>query len=130
MLPHRLQQGGLGARGRAVDLVGEQDVRERRAGAELEFECLLIEDRDADDIVGQEVGRKLNAVKVQTERDRDGPREHGLAGAGHVLEEQMAFAQERDHHQFDHVALADDDLLDVVGDGRAELANLAYIHHA
>ena len=44
-LLHRLEQRGLGLRRRAVDLVGEQQVREDRAFAEAERAFARLEDR-------------------------------------------------------------------------------------
>ena len=46
-LGHRLEQRRLRLRHRAVDLVDEHDVREHRAGAELEVAGLLVVDRRA-----------------------------------------------------------------------------------
>ena len=43
-LLHRLEQRRLRLRGRAVDLVHEEDVREHRPGPELELVRLLVED--------------------------------------------------------------------------------------
>nr|BFE76466.1 hypothetical protein GCM10020092_097670 [Actinoplanes digitatis] len=49
LLLHGLEQGGLGLRRRPVDLVGEQHVREDRAGAEGEVAlALVIEERAGD----------------------------------------------------------------------------------
>ena len=45
-LVHRLEQRGLGARARAVDLVGEQDVREDRALPEDELAAALVVDAE------------------------------------------------------------------------------------
>jgi len=66
---HRLQKGRLRARGGAVDLVGEDELAEDRAGMELEFRFLLVEDGDARDVGGQEVGRALYALEFAAQRD-------------------------------------------------------------
>ena len=52
-LAHGLQQGRLRARRGAVNLIGQQDVDEGRAGAELEVTPLLVIDGDAGHVVGQ-----------------------------------------------------------------------------
>ena len=49
-LLHDLEQRGLRLRARPVDLVGEDDVGEDRAGVELERSGLLVVDRDAGDV--------------------------------------------------------------------------------
>ena len=46
-LLHDLEERGLGLRARPVDLVGEHDVREDRAGVELEDPLLLVVHADA-----------------------------------------------------------------------------------
>ena len=60
-LGHRFQEGALRARRGAVDLVGQQHVGEDRAGQELEFARLLVEDAEAGDVAGQQVRRALHA---------------------------------------------------------------------
>src|SRR5438045_3606607 len=60
---HRLQQGGLGARGGPVDLVGEDDVGEDRAGLEDEGAGPLVEDAGAQQVAGEQVGGELDAVE-------------------------------------------------------------------
>ena len=82
-------------------------------GAELELLRALVEERDAGDVARQQVGRELDAAKRAVERARERLGEHGLADARHVLEQHVAFAQQRDQQQVDDVALADDDALDV-----------------
>lgn len=49
---HGFQQRGLRSRRGSVDFVGEQDLREHRAGTEFELRVLLVEDRCAGDIGG------------------------------------------------------------------------------
>ena len=53
-LVHGLEQRGLRARARAVDLVGEQDVREDRPLAEDELAVALVVDGDADDVAREQ----------------------------------------------------------------------------
>ena len=54
-LLHGLEQGGLGLGGGPVDLVADHDVGEDAAGPELELAGVLVEDRDAGDVGGQQV---------------------------------------------------------------------------
>jgi len=53
---HRFEQGGLRARGGAVDFIGQDDLREERTGPELELGRLGIENGAAGDVAGQQVG--------------------------------------------------------------------------
>ena len=111
-LLHDLEQRRLGLRARAVDLVGEHDVGEDRAGVELEEPAALVVDGDAGDVAGQEVGRELHAVARARDRLRHGAGERGLAGAGHVVEQQVPFAEERREGEPDDPVLAEQHLLD------------------
>ena len=112
---HRLEQRRLRARHRAVDLVDEDDVREDRAGPELELARLLVEDRQTGDVGRLEVGRALDAREASAPstdwRDRAG--EDRLRGAGDVLEQDVAAGDERRDDERDLLGLADDDALDV-----------------
>ena len=60
-LLHALQQRGLGLGRGPVDLVADHDVGEDAARAELELPGVLVEDRDAGDVGGQQVGGELDA---------------------------------------------------------------------
>jgi len=55
-LLHGFQQCRLHLWWRPVYLIGQEDVGEGRAGAEFKFARLLIEDRNARNIGGEEVG--------------------------------------------------------------------------
>src|SRR5581483_7446418 len=85
-LLHRLEERRLSLGARAVDLVREHDLREDRAGAELEVRRLLVEGADAGDVGGKEVGRELDAAERAVKRARERLREHGLADARYVLD--------------------------------------------
>ena len=111
-LLHDLEQRRLGLRAGAVDLVGEDDVREHRAGVELERAAALVVDGDAGDVARQQVGRELHAVARAGDRLRHGARERGLARAGHVLEQQVALAEERREGEPHDPVLAEQHLLD------------------
>ena len=107
-LAHRLEQGGLGARRRTVDLVGEEDVREDGAGHE---EVLA----GADDVLPVElrrrrVRRELDALERRAEHVCDGTGKKGLRASGRALEEDVTVRDGGDEKQFDGTVLADDDL--------------------
>ena len=85
-------------------------------GAELELARLLVEDREPGDVRGLEVGRALDARRDRAlDRARDRPREHRLAGPGHVLEQDVPAAGQRSEDEPDLLRLAVDDRLDVAG---------------
>jgi len=113
---HRLEQRRLRARRGAVDLVGEDDVGEDRALAELEALRLLVEDADAEDVRRQEVRGELDAPERAADGAGERAGERGLADAGHVLDEHMAARRQRSDGEAHYAGLAVDDL----GDGGFE----------
>jgi hypothetical protein len=113
-LGHRLEQRGLRARHRAVDLVDQDDVREDRACPELELPRFLVVDRQAGDVGRLQVGGALDARERRAvDRLRDRAREDRLRRAGHVLEQDVTAARERGEDERDLVVLAEHDAFDV-----------------
>ena len=114
MLRHRLEQRRLRLGHGAVDLVDEHGVGEDRPGAELEVACVLVVDRQAGHVGRLEIRRALDPRVLRAlDAARDRPGEHGLRGAGHVLEEHVASACERGEDELDLLVLATDDRLQV-----------------
>ena len=126
VLVHRLEQRALCLRRGAVDLVGQHDLGDHRAGPKLELAALLIEDRDTGDIGRQQVGRELDALERAADRARDRLRQHGLAGARHIFQQHMAFAHQRDQHQLNRLTLADNHFFDIGGDPINRLFNILH----
>ena len=125
-LLHRFEEARLGLRRRPVDLVGEDDLAHDRAGPELELLGLLVVDRQAGHVRREEVRRELDAPEAAAQAPRDRLGKHGLAGAGNVLDQQVAAAEQRDEGQPDLVMLADDHVLDV---GEDLLSGLLEVRH-
>ena len=67
-LLHRFQQGALHLGACAVDLVGQQQVREDRALVDPEIAGPLVEDLRAEDVGGEQVDRELDPGEVQVDR--------------------------------------------------------------
>ena len=128
-LLHALQHGRLRARRGAVDLVGQDDLREDRAGPKLEFLVALVEERHPGDVAGQQVGRELDAAERAVERPRHGPGQHGLADARHVLDQHVPLAQQRHQQQVDDVALADDHPPNIVPRPLRHRADRPHVQH-
>ena len=127
-LLHRLEERGLRLRRSAVDLVGEEEVREDRARPELEVDVPLVPDGRARDVGGHQVGRELDAGEPHAQDLREGPRSQGLGQAGVVLEEDVAVREEPDEHELERVALPDDSSLDLVEDLLRELVHAFELH--
>ena len=113
-LLHRLEQRGLRLRRSTVDLVGEEEVREDRAGAELEVRIPLVPDRRAGDVGGHQVGRELDACETHAQHLRERAGRERLGEARVVLEQDVAVGEEPEQNELERLALAHDGLLDLV----------------
>ena len=115
MLLHRLQQRRLRARAGAVDLVGHQQLGEDRAGDEAEAALAalaLFQHLGAEDVGRHQVGRELDAPRVEPEHDAQRLDQLGLGETGHADEQRMAARQDRHQRLLDHLVLAEDDRAD------------------
>ena len=91
---HRFEQRALRLWRRAVDLVGEDELREHGTLVELETPAVAAEHRDAEHVGRQQIARELNALITQAERLRQCVRQCRLADARHILDEQVAARQQ------------------------------------
>ncbi len=132
-LLHDLQQRGLGLRRGAVDLVGEHDRGEHRPGVEVEGAVVLVVDRHAGDVGGQQVRGELDprVGALDGRGHRLGHRR--LPGARRVLQQQVPFGQHAGQGEPDDVLLAQQRLTDVghervegLGEPRALLGRHAH----
>ena len=114
LLLHGLEQRALRLRPGAVDLVGQQDLREHGAGVEHEGFLVALVDADAVEVRRHQVGGELHAREPQTERHRKRMRQRGLAHAGHVFDQQVAAGQHAGDAVFDLRAFADDDRANLI----------------
>ena len=115
VLLHGLQQGGLGARARAVDLVRHEKLGEDRALHETEGAAAvgaLVEDFGAEDVGGHQVGRELDAAGVEAEHGAERLDELRLGEAGDADEKAVAAGEKGDQGQVDDLFLAEDDRVD------------------
>ncbi len=129
-LRHAFEQGGLSARRRAVDLVGEQNVGKDGARAKHELLRLLVVNGEPRDVRRQKVRSELDAFEMECQASRERPREHRLAGAGNVLDQEMTFAEQGHERELDHVRLPDDHALHVGFDALDELGGFDVRCHA
>ncbi len=91
---------------------------------ELELLVCLVEDGHAGDVAGQQVGRELDAPPLRVHAGRDGAGERGLAGARHVLDQQVPLGEQADQSQLDGLVLAADDAFDVAREQLEALGEL------
>ena len=85
----------------------EQHLGEHRTGTEGELGGALVEDVGAGDVGRQEVRRELDTPECATKRAGQGAGQHGLADARHVLDEDVAVAQDGDKQELSGLPLAD-----------------------
>src|SRR2546428_6177477 len=111
---HRLEQGGLGLRRSAVDLVREEDVREDGTPSKDEFAGLAVEHVRPRDIRRQQVRRKLDAAEREAQARRERLRDQGLRQPRDVFDQEMAVAEDRPEDPFQDRTLADHHGLDRV----------------
>ena len=125
-LLHALEQARLGLRGGPVDLVGEDDLGHDRPRPELELLGLLVVDRQAGHVRGQQVRRELDPAERAAEAARERLGQDGLAGAGHILDQEVAAAHQGDHGEAHFVVLAHDHAFDVGDDLLARFLDLRH----
>ena len=118
VLLHGLEEGRLGARGGPVDLVGQQHLGEDGAGAEGEVGGPLVEDARPGDVAGQDVRRELHPTELTPDGGGQAAGQQGLAHPRHVLEEDVAVAEDGRQYVVHHFGLAHHHLGHSRADGR------------
>ena len=116
LLLHRLEQRCLRLRRGAIDLVGEEEVREHGARLEAEDGIALVVDRRARDVRGHQVGRELDAREPHRADTRDRPRDERLGKPRKVLDQNVSVGEQAHQDELDLRALADHGALDLVED--------------
>ena len=91
---HHLEECRLGARGCPVDFIGEDDIGEDRALAELEGAVGRSVNGTAGDVGRQQVRGELDPPECPVDGPCHGFGEGGLAGAGDVFEQDMASTEQ------------------------------------
>ena len=99
---HRLEHRRLGLGRGAVDLVGQQNVGEDRAGLKLHPPRpvgRLLQDRGAQDVAGHQVRGELHPAEAQRHQLPQRLDQHRLAYARHALQQDVPAAQHPRQHQ-------------------------------
>jgi hypothetical protein len=91
---HRFQQRALRLGCGAVHFVGQDHLRENRAGMEFEIRRVALIYRHAQDVGGQQVAGELDALELQAQRARQHMRQRGFAHTRQVFDEQMSACQQ------------------------------------
>ena len=112
-LLHRFEQRALHFRGRAVDFVREQQVREHGSLLRRELAGLRRIDERSHDIGRQKVRREGDALEVETERLGERIHAERLGEARHTFQKNVSIRDEREDEPVDELLLSDDDLADL-----------------
>jgi hypothetical protein len=127
-LVHGLQQRRLGFRRRAVDLVGQEQLREDRPFGEHEAVGLEIEQVGAEHVARHQIRRELDTAELQRQARGESASDQRLGRSRHAFEQNMAAGEETRQHQVDDLVLADDCLADFPADPLSDRANVLNVH--
>jgi len=113
--------------GRAVDLVGEDQVREDRPLLKLELALPALGkiDLGTGDVGGQEIGGELDTRQFRIQVLRQALDGSGLCKAGQALDEQVAIGEQTKQQPLNHRILADNRLPDTL----AQIKNILTCRH-
>ena len=124
-LLHGFEQRRLRLGRRAVDFVGQQDVRKNRARHEGPGAAagggVLFDDVGAGDVGRHQVGRELDALEDQAERLRQRAHQQRLGRSRQAGDQAVAAHEQGDQHLLDHLVLSDNHLADFAHDAAVDL---------
>jgi hypothetical protein len=126
VLLHRLEQRRLRLRRRAVDLVGEQNLREDRPLYEPQraVSGFFVEHLRSGDVRRHQIGRELDALEREIEDLRDRLDEQRLGQPRDAGDQAVPAREERHQYLVDDVVLPDDDFADFGEDPLAPLRDM------
>src|SRR5690606_13053044 len=108
----------------AVDLIRENDLPYNGTGTKFEFIDLLVVDGNAGHIARKHVWSKLDAIEDAVHGARQAASQHGLADAGHVLDQHMSLTQQANRDQLNGLSLPHNDLFKTIDYAFAKRLNI------
>ena len=113
-LLHRFEQRALHFGRRAIDFVGQDQIRKDRAKLGREFAGARIVDERADEIGGQKIGGKLQSLEAGL--NAGGQRFDGerFGQAGNAFEQEMTIGEQSEQEPIDQIFLTDDNVADLL----------------
>ena len=112
---HRLEQRRLGSGACPVDFVGHQQLGEYRSPHKMKTAAPvggLFQDFGAENIGGHQIGRELDAARLQAKNNAKGFDELGFGEPRHTDEQAVPARKKRDQGLLDNLPLTEDDGLD------------------
>lgn len=125
-LLHGFEQRRLHLRRRAIDLVGKNDVGEDRPLLHHEIAATWAVDHRAHQVGGQQVGRKLNALKGGVQSAGQTRNRGGLGQSRNAFDQNVSVGEKPKQQSVHKVVLADDDPMDLVLQQTERAALLGY----
>ncbi len=111
---HGLEQGGLRLGGRAVDLVGQDDIGENRPPEKFELPhtagLVFLDDLGARDVRRHQVGRELDPVVAQVKRIGQRVNHQRLGQPGHANQQAMSTGKDGDQQLLEDRVLSNNNL--------------------
>ena len=105
-LLHGFQQGALGFGAGAVDLIGQKEVAQGRAGPVGKAPRVPVPHREAHHVGGHHLGGELHPVVLQAHSFGKGQGQGGFSHAGVVLQQDVPPGQNGHEHLADHSVLS------------------------
>ena len=124
VLLHDFQQGGLGFRAGTVDFVSKHDLAHDGTFLVFHLAGFEVDEGETGHVRGHQVRRKLDPAEGTVQGAGKSAGQRGLADAGDILDEDVAFAEEGDQRVFDRFLLADDSLTDILLKGEDHSAGI------
>ena len=121
-LLHRFQERALHLRGRAVDFVRQQQIREHGTLLRRELTRLGRIDERAHHVGRQQVRGEGNTLEIHAQRLGERIDAERLREARHAFQKNMPVRDQRQHQPVDQLLLADNHLADLFLDFRHQLA--------
>jgi hypothetical protein len=112
-LLHDLQQRALHLRGRAVDLVGQQQVGEYRPEGHIELARRLVVDPGTDEVGRHQVGSELDSLELPADRASQRLDRERLGQPRDALNEQVTAGEHGNRHALEQYILTNDRALDL-----------------
>src|SRR6476646_5757953 len=96
---HGFQQSRLSLRRGAVDLVGEDNIRENRTGFPFENSTVLLINRQADHIRRKQVGGELDTLESAIQCASQSVSERGFTDTRNVFDQKMTAGNQSNNRQ-------------------------------
>ena len=124
---HRFQQRALHFGRRAIDFIGQNQVRKKRAELGRELAGARIVYKGADQIRRQQVGRKLQTLEAGLDAGGHGFDGERLGQTGDAFEQDVAVREQTEQEPIDQIFLTDHDVTDLFAQRRNPFSHFLHL---